>query len=61
MERKVRGDPLFAIKKRQQEQMRAELSNPVRLAQLKALAEAGGGKKHKKSKKDCIIPISFRR
>jgi hypothetical protein len=51
---KVRDDPLFAIKKKEQEGVRNLLNNPVRLKQLQQMREAARGKdkKEKKAKKE---------
>mmetsp|Transcript_31923 Transcript_31923/g.83653 ORF Transcript_31923/g.83653 Transcript_31923/m.83653 type:complete len:400 (-) Transcript_31923:60-1259(-) len=51
LSRKVRDDPLFAIKRKEQEGVRSVLNNPVRMKQLMELRDASRGKKAKKEKK----------
>ena len=56
LENKIREDPLFEIKKREQEAKKRLASNPVKLKQLRALVDevkssSGGGKKKKKKHK----------
>ena len=53
LENKIREDPLFEIKKREQEAKKRLANNPVKLKQLRALVEevkGAGGKKKKKRK-----------
>ena len=53
LENKIREDPLFEIKKREQEAKKRLANNPVKLKQLRALVEevkSVGGKKKKKRK-----------
>ena len=56
LENKIREDPLFEIKKREQEAKKRLASNPVKLKQLRALVDevkssSSGGKKRKKKHK----------
>lgn len=52
LENKIREDPLFEIKKREQEAKKRLANNPVKLKQLRALVDEvrSGGKKKKKRK-----------
>ena len=53
LENKIREDPLFEIKKREQEAKKRLANNPVKLKQLRALVDeikSGEGKKKKKRK-----------
>jgi len=52
LENKIREDPLFEIKKREQEAKKRLANNPVKLKQLRALVDEikSGGKKKKKHK-----------
>ena len=47
---KIREDPLFAIRKREEERKKALMNNPVKLSQLKKALELTSDKKKKKSK-----------
>ena len=53
LENKIREDPLFEIKKREQEAKKRLANNPVKLKQLRALVEEvkGTGSKKKKKRK----------
>ena len=53
LENKIREDPLFEIKKREQEAKKRLANNPVKLKQLRALVEEvkGAGSKKKKKRK----------
>jgi len=52
LEAKVREDPFFAIKKREQEVIKQTLSNPLALKKFKADKTKSEKKKEKKSKKE---------
>lgn len=49
---KIRDDPLFMIKKKENEKKKELLKNPVRMKQLQQLLKADLGKKGRKDKKD---------
>ncbi|XP_054710115.1 pre-mRNA-splicing factor CWC25 homolog [Uloborus diversus] len=49
---KIREDPLFCIMKKEKEQRKNLLTNPVKMKQLQQLLQASLGKKNKKHKKD---------
>ena len=49
---KIRDDPLFMIKKKENEKKKELLKNPVRMKQLQQMLKADLGKKGKKDKKD---------
>ena len=49
---KIRDDPLFMIKKKENEKKKELLKNPVRMKQLQQMLKENLGKKGKKSKKD---------
>ena len=51
---KIRDDPLFMIKKKENEKKKELLKNPVRMKQLQQMlkADLGKKKKDKKQKKD---------
>ena len=51
LENKIREDPLFEIKKREQEAKKRLANNPVKLKQLRALVEEVKGAEGKKKKK----------
>ena len=49
---KIRDDPLFMIKKKENEKKKELLKNPVRMKQLQQMLKADLQKKGKKDKKD---------
>ncbi|KFM60737.1 Pre-mRNA-splicing factor CWC25-like protein, partial [Stegodyphus mimosarum] len=49
---KIREDPLFNIMKKEKEQRKNLLTNPVKMKQLQELLKASLVKKSKKSKKE---------
>lgn len=49
---KIRDDPLFMIKKKENEKKKELLKNPVRMKQLQQLLKADLGKKGRKDKKE---------
>ena len=53
---KIREDPLFAIRKREEERKKALLNNPVKLSQLKKALEITTDKKKKKKSKTKSLP-----
>ncbi|NXB05974.1 CWC25 factor, partial [Cnemophilus loriae] len=52
MATKIREDPLFAIRKREEEKKREVLNNPVKMKKIKALLQNSLEKKERKKKKE---------
>nr|XP_034992450.1 pre-mRNA-splicing factor CWC25 homolog isoform X1 [Zootoca vivipara]XP_034992451.1 pre-mRNA-splicing factor CWC25 homolog isoform X2 [Zootoca vivipara] len=52
MASKIREDPLFMIRKREEEKKREVLNNPVKMKKIKELLQSSLEKKKKKKKKD---------
>ncbi|NXG10064.1 CWC25 factor, partial [Sakesphorus luctuosus] len=52
MANKIREDPLFMIRKREEEKKREVLNNPVKMKKIKALLQNSLDKKDKKKKKE---------
>ncbi|KAJ7422319.1 hypothetical protein WISP_38513 [Willisornis vidua] len=52
MANKIREDPLFMIRKREEEKKREVLNNPVKMKKIKALLQNSLEKKDKKKKKE---------
>ncbi|NWI78994.1 CWC25 factor, partial [Dryoscopus gambensis] len=52
MANKIREDPLFAIRKREEEKKREVLNNPVKMKKIKALLQNSLDKKERKKKKE---------
>uniref|UniRef100_A0A8C5NMR8 CWC25 spliceosome associated protein homolog n=1 Tax=Junco hyemalis TaxID=40217 RepID=A0A8C5NMR8_JUNHY len=52
MATKIREDPLFMIRKREEEKKREVLSNPVKMKKIKALLQNSLDKKERKKKKE---------
>ncbi|XP_008111395.2 pre-mRNA-splicing factor CWC25 homolog isoform X1 [Anolis carolinensis] len=52
MASKIREDPLFMIRKREEEKKREVLNNPVKMKKIKELLQSSLDKKKKKKKKD---------